>query len=170
MKTVRTLLNLAFILALIVGLFAQTPAAVAMGGIRRAEWPAERFSKQTPVAALDETHASLPAGLNASEWDSIQAQIQAAEYRFNLQEQDGQEAYRAFNRAQGFDVAFRRRRASALPSRPAGWDFGLTLTAYGGQPVAAASAHSRARPGDCILWCAAQRVVREPARGRRSMG
>ncbi len=137
MKTIRNLLNLACILALVLGLFSHTPEAAAMDAMQWMERISDQLVKQAVDAAAEEAPASAPQGLSDSEWTGIQAQILAAEYRFAQQEQAGQAGYRAFNRAQGFSVAFDAQGFRASSPQPE-WEFGLTLSAYGEQAVAAA--------------------------------
>jgi hypothetical protein len=93
--------------------------------------------------ATTETTAAAPEGLSGDAWASIQEQIRQAEYHVTWQTLAGEDgAYRAPNRAQGFDVAFAPGGFSAASHEKgaAAWRFGLALTAYGDTALPAAVA------------------------------
>ncbi len=69
-----------------------------------------------------------PDGLTATEWESIQAQITAAEYQFTPVESM---AYRAPNRAQGWDVHFGETGVQVTAVSDASWTWRLSLSGYG---------------------------------------
>jgi hypothetical protein len=78
----------------------------------------------------------VPVGLSGEQWVSIQEQIRLAEYQFTWQVLDGVWAFRAFNRAQGLDLAFSQAGLTAvgsITSRGAPWRFRVHLAAYGNE-------------------------------------
>ncbi|MBN2146167.1 MAG: FG-GAP repeat protein, partial [Anaerolineales bacterium] len=138
MKTLRTVLNFVCMIALLLGLTSYTPAAASnVENVFHHTQSAPRLAK----ALVGRPAGVAPSGLSDSEWASIQEQIRAAEYHISRQVQEGQDVYRASNQAQGFDAAFSAQglSATAQPDIQSPWNFGLTLQAYGGQPVLDAS-------------------------------
>jgi len=88
-----------------------------------------------PLSAT--AQADVPDGLSATEWTSIRQQIRQAQYQVTWQNRDGQWAYRAPNRAQGFSVAFGPQGSQATGYEVDGslaWKFGLALSGYGTGP------------------------------------
>ncbi|MCP4426869.1 MAG: hypothetical protein GY803_20465 [Chloroflexi bacterium] len=81
--------------------------------------------------------AAVPDGLTANEWQHIQSQIAAAEYRF-MPMPIGSDAYAAPNRAQDWQVAFSPAGTQVYPAngffnavQDQDWSWGLMLTGYG---------------------------------------
>lgn len=81
---------------------------------------------------------SAPAGLSETEWQTIQEKIAAARYQVTWQTRDNEWAYRAPNQANDLAVAFATEGFKATHYSDEGqplWDVGLTLQAYGDQPL-----------------------------------
>jgi hypothetical protein len=87
------------------------------------------------AAAQSPAAANPPAGLTTAEWSSLQSQMRAAQYQVTWQTLAGQApAYRAPNRAQGFEVALAPEGFTAAGED---WQVSLRLASYGGRPVPA---------------------------------
>ncbi|HNT25349.1 MAG TPA: Ig-like domain-containing protein [Anaerolineales bacterium] len=125
MKTLRLLVNLVCVLALILGLVISPQPAAAKENTALHILTGSRLARQSQSPVAD-----VPAGLSAAEWAGVQAQIAAAEYAAAWQPETG--AYRAANRGQGFEAAFSLAGFSVTTGEG---EFGLTLTAYGGQAL-----------------------------------
>jgi len=78
--------------------------------------------------------SQTPDGLAVGEWTSMREQMRAAQYQLSWQQRDGDWAWRAPNREQGFHVAFRAGGSEATGYETDGsksWRFGLKLCGYG---------------------------------------
>jgi len=96
--------------------------------------------RATEVMGKDAKPPTLPDGLSAPEWRSMQELVAAAEYQFTWQVSDGVPAYRAPNRAHDLSLSLTAEGLHAARYSPDGeplWDWGLSLAAYGGQTFVA---------------------------------
>ena len=95
---------------------------------------------RAPAAMAEDTESpTLPDGLSAGEWGSMQEMMAEAEYQFTWQMSDGGPAYRAPNRAHDLSLALTAEGLYASRYGVDGerlWDWGLSLVAYGEQTVA----------------------------------
>ncbi len=73
--------------------------------------------------------ASVPKGLNGTEWANIQAQIVSSSYK--IQPADSEGNYLAANSAYGWHIAFTRQGVQVTPRDANDWSWGLTLAGYG---------------------------------------
>jgi len=121
MRMVRVLINLVCALALVFGFFNQTTVSAAASG-------------SNVVQKSNQHESTVPSGLSTAEWESVKAQMAAAEYQVTWQKRAGEWAYRAPNRAQGFEATFASTgfRAAGWKNGQEDWSFGLALKAYGG--------------------------------------
>ena len=106
----------------------QLAAATPMSGVG-VSWQ-EDVGLVNPASA---DAATVPGDLTGAEWATMQDSMRAAQYQVTWQSRDGQWAYRAPNRAQGFSVAFAPDGFRATGYEAAGsiaWEFGLAPIGY----------------------------------------
>jgi uncharacterized repeat protein (TIGR01451 family) len=85
-----------------------------------------------PPLPVTTAESDIPAGLTAAEWESIQASVAEAEYRFAYREGSGDAlpAYYAPNRAHGWQTTFNTAGVHVTPGA-SDWTWNLRLTGYG---------------------------------------
>ena len=130
LHVLSTLARLGMSLTLTVVLLTSTGQAAASTQV------APNIQNSQPVPATDAAtdEARVPDGLTAGEWATMQEKMLEAQYQVTWQTHDGEWAYRAPNRAQGFSVAFAPDGLQATGYEVDGavaWEFGLALTGYG---------------------------------------
>ncbi len=92
---------------------------------------AAMFLPQT-VLADGPPDGDIPAGLTAAEWESIQASVAEAEYRFDYRAES--DTYHAPNRAHGWQTSFDTEGVRVTPGE-GNWTWSLRLIGYGYQDL-----------------------------------